>query len=212
MEPFTTVVSGFPRTGTSTMMRMLSLGGLSPIADERFMESQNKFDAYGAVEKENVAKAMVDMGPDETNGKVVKIVTPHITWLPLDRPLKVVFMLRDLTEVVASLLTMQTIWEVSPDESVAHARRFIEEYALDVHYVQYHEMVKYPRSTAIGVNEFLGLDLDIDKMATAVDPKARGKGKDTGVRDWPDLITYGFKEMAVEYYNTRKFLSVKEEA
>lgn len=207
--PFTTVVSGYPRTGTSTMMRMLINGGLEPVADERFLASQDPHDPYGAFEKENIAQAMTDLPPEETNGKAVKVVTPHITWMPLDRPLKVVFMLRDLTEVVASLVAMDVVWEDAPDESISNARRFIEHWCLPVHYVKYKEMVAYPRATALGVADFLELDLDVDGMATAVDPDARGKGKGTG-RPKEAVHVFGAQHCDVSYNTGRNFIEGQE--
>ena len=41
------IVSGFPRTGTSTMMRMLHLGGVEVLADDENMEGGREFDPYG---------------------------------------------------------------------------------------------------------------------------------------------------------------------
>lgn len=178
----TVIVSGYPRTGTSMMMRMLAFGGVQPLANKDHIEKpvNQVGNLKGDYEFRNVLRKLQEgeLGPEVTAGKVLKLVAPFIEFLPLDRPLKVIFMLRDMREVIASLLAMKTIWEHTPDEAVADARKYLTDLGVPVLYLDYHEVVKYPKTSSLRIQEFLDLDLDVDRMVTALDPNSRGKKKE----------------------------------
>ncbi len=203
------LVTGFPRTGTSTMMRMLLYGGIEVVADEALKKAQNEFDPYGSFELENVGQTLNDALPGDQEGKAIKVVTPYVSFIPLNRPFKVIFMLRDLTEIIASLAAMQVVWEHSPDESISYARYFFEQNNIPVHYVKYKEMVKYPRATAIGIKNFLGKEFkfNVDAAIKAVDPNARKKHKPFTAKlpgeeiKRPSIITFSRTINAVEEYD-----------
>src|ERR1700688_1603425 len=72
------VVSGLPRSGTSMMMNMLDSGGVLVLTDG--------------------VRAWVLLA----RGKAVKIVSFLLTWLPETCDYRVVFMERDLDEIIAS--------------------------------------------------------------------------------------------------------------
>lgn len=192
------VVSGFPRTGTSTMMRMLELGGIPILADEDHREGRHEFDPYG--DQELVGedlKNVKNMELASTQGRAVKMVTPFIYHTcPLDRPVKVIFMLRDPREIVASLLAMRTVWEWDPIESVAHARQFLEAHNIPIQYIQYTDMLTFPRTTALMIERFLDRRMDVDEMVKAVDKDARKKIKGEGGQD--RLVTYNFTKALVD--------------
>ncbi len=177
LDGFTIVVTGFPRSGTSMMMRMLSFGGIDVIADEQMREPQHKHDPYGALEMKNVGGELQRMEADETKNKAVKIVCPYATWIPIDRPVKAIFMQRDLQEIVTSLLAMKSIWDEDIAGSIAWTRGYINYNEIPTLFVQYSEVIKYPKATALGIQDFLVADLDVDAMAKAVDRDARTKYK-----------------------------------
>lgn len=189
--PPTIIVSGHPRTGTSTMMRMLKLGGVEILATEKTTrEGTYKYNPHGVYELGEVMDKLQQYAAPFTSGKAVKVVAPYLHVVPLDRPLKVIFMTRDLREVIASLLTMRTVWKYSPDEILEAAQRFIKENDLEVLYVDYHEMVEYPRTTAVRVADFLGMELNVGEMTKAVDKNVRELSKKTGPADPRTLITF----------------------
>lgn len=172
---FTVVGTGFPRSGTSMLMRKLSLGGIEVIADEHKLEPQHKHDPYGCHELKNVGSEIRQLSEEETANKAVKIVCPYATWIPIDRPVKAIFMLRDLNEIVSSLLAMKSIWDEDIAESIAWTRGYLKHNEIPTLFVQYKEAIKYPKATAIGIQDFLDADLDIDEMVKAVDRNARTK-------------------------------------
>lgn len=195
------VVSGFPRTGTSTMMRMLHLGGIEVFAEEDHQSGRHEFDPYGDFELvgENLSK-FKQRSPESTAGKAVKIIAPLIPEAcPIDRPVKVIFMLRDYNEIIASLLAMRVVWEWTPPDAVKYARDFLEFHNIPTKYIWYADMFSYPRTTALAISDWLGLDADeevLANMAGAVDRKARTRieGKSGRKR----LLTYKFDRALVD--------------
>lgn len=97
------VVSGLPRSGTSMMMKMLEAGGVEIASDgERKADDDNP---KGYYELERV-KAL-DKGKDKSwvknlRGKAVKVISFLLKDLPDEHRYKVIFIRRDLKEVMAS--------------------------------------------------------------------------------------------------------------
>ncbi len=100
-----TLVSGLPRAGTSLLMQVLAAAGL-PIArdDERPPDPDNP---RGYFELAAVKSIRRDTGfLAACHGRVVKIVAPLLLDLPGDRAYRVLFVERDLGEILASQRTM----------------------------------------------------------------------------------------------------------
>jgi hypothetical protein len=96
-----TVVSGMPRSGTSMMMQMLEAAGF-PIATDgqRFADVDNP---KGYYELEVVKRLPKDTSfLKSVVGQVVKVVAPLLRCLPPVYDYRVIFMERDLDEVLAS--------------------------------------------------------------------------------------------------------------
>ncbi len=174
----TLVVTGFPRSGTSMMMRMLEFGGLEILADDENIKPKGQHSPHGSRERKDVGMDIKSHDVTWTQGKAVKIVAPYIEWLPIDRPLKVIFMQRDVNEIISSLLAMRSIWKMDIAQTIADARGYIEYLGIPVHYIWYREAIEYPRATAIGIADFLEANLDIDAMVRAVDVKSRSAEAD----------------------------------
>ena len=209
LNGFSVVVTGFPRSGTSMMMRMLSFGGIDVIADEQMMNPQHKHDPYGCLELKNVGVELSQLSEDETRNKAVKIVCPYATWIPIDRQVKAIFMLRDLTEIVSSLLAMKSIWDEDIGGCIARTREYLNYNEILTKFVQYKEVIKYPKATALFIEAFLETDLDIDEMVKAVDRDARTKYKkdDTLLgHDVPDKLLRidrdAYDDLNVEVYHS----------
>lgn len=100
-----TVVSGLPRSGTSLLMQMLAAAGLTVAQDEtRPADPDNP---RGYFELAAVRGIRRDAGfLDACVGRVVKIVAPLVLELPTRHRYRVLFIERDLAEVLASQRTM----------------------------------------------------------------------------------------------------------
>lgn len=175
------VVSGLPRSGTSMAMKMLEAGGLRVVTDGR--RGADEDNPRGYYEDERVKDLHLERDKTwlrEARGKVVKIISFLLKSLPADNNYKVLFMRRNLREIVASQNKMldrrgegnDTTDERAVrllDEQVRDARFFLRRPQFHVLELDYAEMLRDARPQALRIAEFLGETLDVDKMAQVVD-------------------------------------------
>lgn len=181
------VVSGLPRSGTSMTMRMLAAGGVPILTDRlRLPDPDNP---HGYFEFEPVKH--LHTGADtawlsSARGKAVKIISFLLTWLPETYSYRVLFMRRDLHEVLASQNTMigrhpggtsdgggPTAEETLRiyEEHLTQVSRFLAKRACFTTLgVEYASVVAHPHEAAARMAEFLGGALEVSAMAAAVDP------------------------------------------
>ncbi|HEU4717862.1 MAG TPA: alkaline phosphatase family protein [Bacteroidia bacterium] len=96
-----TVVSGLPRSGTSMMMQMLRAGGLDVISDEK--READESNPKGYFEDERVKKLHLDNSwLADAEGKVIKVVAPLLQFLPAGYNYRIIFMQREIGEVLKS--------------------------------------------------------------------------------------------------------------
>ncbi|MBK6374535.1 MAG: hypothetical protein IPF67_15705 [Saprospiraceae bacterium] len=96
-----TVVSGLPRSGTSMMMQMLEAAGLDIFTDkERTADDSNPKGYYEHEAVKNLQHN--NKWLPEAKGKVVKIIAQLLSHLPANYHYQVIFMERDVLEVIAS--------------------------------------------------------------------------------------------------------------
>lgn len=177
------VVSGLPRSGTSMMMKMLEAGGIPPLTDE--IRTADKDNPKGYYEFERVKK--LDKGDTEwlpqAAGKVVKVISALLAHLPEEYHYKIIFMQRHMPEILASqrkmLVHRGEDADNMDDERMAelftkHLRTVEQQMAqqenIDVLYVHYSDALQDPQTAAEHVVEFLGRDLDVERMVGIVDP------------------------------------------
>ena len=177
-----TVVSGLPRSGTSMMMKMLDEGGLSPVTDG--IRSADKDNPKGYYEFERVKKLVDgDIGwVAEAQGKAVKVIAALVQYLPPDYAYKMIFMRRNMDEILSSQRQM-LIRRGEPTDTVdegelAHLfQKHLDQVTawiaaqpnIDVLYVNYNEVIADPSRNAQQISEFLGSTLDAGKMAGVID-------------------------------------------
>jgi hypothetical protein len=177
-----TVVSGLPRSGTSMMMKMLEAGGMPVLTD--YQRTADEDNPKGYYEFERVKQIEHDQAwlPD-AQGKVVKMIAALLRHLPAEYNYRVIFMRRNIEEVLASqrqmLLRRGEPADAIPDEKMAelfgkHVERveawLDERPNMDVLYVHYSDVLADPAGQAKRVNQFLNNTLDMAKMAQVVDP------------------------------------------
>lgn len=96
-----TVVSGLPRSGTSLMMQILDANGFTIVADH--VRRPDESNPRGYFEYEKVKSLMKDncwMG--EAEGKAIKIITQLVSFLPSDFFYHILFMERNIDEIISS--------------------------------------------------------------------------------------------------------------
>lgn len=182
-QPFVTIVSGLPRSGTSMMMKMLDAGGIPPLTDN--LRTADTDNPKGYYEFERVKK-LPDGDKDwmkEAEGKTVKIISALLEHLPPGHTYKVIFMRRQMEEILASqkqmLIRSRKPTDKVGDEKLAemyekHLGKVTSWMAaqsnISVLYVDYNVMLKDPLPHIEQINRFLGVPLDAAKMAEVVDP------------------------------------------
>jgi predicted transcriptional regulator len=178
-----TVVSGLPRSGTSMMMKMLEAGGMEILTDN--IREPDADNPEGYYEFERVKQVEHDKTwLEAARGKAVKMISALLKHLPSDYHYKVIFMSRDMGEILASqqrmLVRRGEATDAVSDEKMAHIfGRHLEQVQawlaeqpnIDVIYVRYDQTVREPATQADRVNHFLGNCLQVSEMAGVVDPK-----------------------------------------
>ena len=178
-DAFVTVVSGLPRSGTSMMMQMLQAGGMSLLTDGQRVADDSNLRGYYELEKAKLLQTD-NTWLDEGRRKAIKIVAPLIPYLPQDCSYRVVFMHRDLDEILASQHSMLARLDRQGarlgDEQLkqvlerqqAQAKRLIAAHRVPLLEISYREAVEQPAEVARLVAEFLVQDLDITAMKAVV--------------------------------------------
>ena len=176
------VVSGLPRSGTSMMMKMLEAGGLPVLIDHIRTADEDNPKGYYEFERVKQIEHDRDWLPD-AQGKVVKMIAALVKHLPAEYAYKVIFMRRNIEEILASQRQM-LIRRGEPTDTISDERmgelfrRHVvqveawlgEQPNMDVIYVEYGGALSEPLKQAKRLNEFLGGVLDVTKMAEVVDP------------------------------------------
>ena len=102
-EPeFITVVSGLPRSGTSMMMKMLAAGGMPILTDNTRIPDDDNPGGYFELEKVKALKDGENEWLSEAQGKAVKIISALLEHLPSQYQYRIIFIHRDLGEILAS--------------------------------------------------------------------------------------------------------------
>jgi hypothetical protein len=102
---FVTIVSGLPRSGTSLLMQMLRAGGMPVLADDaRPPDTDNP---AGYLEYAPVLRTATDANwVAAAPGHAVKVIYALLRHLPRGFAYRVLWMRRDLDEVIASQQAM----------------------------------------------------------------------------------------------------------
>lgn len=179
MENEIIVVSGLPRSGTSLMMQMLDKGGIAVVTDHVRTADADNPRGYYELERVKALKRDASWLP-ELEGKAVKIISQLLYELPSNHRYRVIFMERDLDEVIPSqrkmLERLGRAGASGPEikrQFAQHLDRLREWLAgqpyLDVLYVRYEDVVERPEQEAGRVAAFVGGGADPARMADAVD-------------------------------------------
>jgi hypothetical protein len=188
------VVSGLPRSGTSLAMNMLQAGGMPIVTDGRRPADQSNPEGYFELE---LVKTLPEDGGaawlPEARGRAVKVVSPLLTYLPETFDYRVIFMRRELDEVIASQNAMldargqprgaaDNRMRAHYEEHLRQVDRFLHSRScFTILSVPYAAVVTQPRQQAEQMATFLGRALDVAQMAAVVDAalyRHRQRGED----------------------------------
>jgi len=165
------------------MMSMLQAGGVPALTDNQREADEDNLRGY--LEYEQVKQLDRDASwLAEAEGKSVKIISMLLRHLPHDHEYKVIFMHRDIMEVLASQRKMMERRGEAPDSvpdetmaalyerHIAEVREWLKRQPnVETLHVDYNETIRDPSPTVNRVNEFLGGGLDDEAMARVVSPE-----------------------------------------
>lgn len=174
------VVSGLPRSGTSLMMQMLHQGGVAAMTDE--IRGADPDNPRGYFEFERVKKIKDDPSwLPAARGKAVKMVSSLLYDLPVTERYRVVFMRRDIDEVLQSQEKMlaRLARPAAPRDSMKqsfaiHLERLFKWLPGQAHIqileVSYNDLLSAPESEVERVARFLDNTPSTTQMLSAIDP------------------------------------------
>lgn len=173
------IVSGLPRCGTSLMMQMLANGGIDVVADH--IRSADADNPRGYYEFERVKKLKQDVSwLPEVRGKAVKMVSQLLYDLPTSELYRIIFMERDMDEMLDSQEKMleRLGRKTAPREEIKlafikHLQRLFQwlgqQRNMQSFRISYNDLLQQPQEQARRVREFLGGNLDLERMIDSVD-------------------------------------------
>jgi len=170
-----------PRSGTSMMMKMLEAGGIELLADG--IRTADEDNPKGYYEFERVKQIANDREwLEDARGKAVKMIAALLKHLPPEFRYEVVFMRRNIREVLASqrrmLIRRGELPEAVPDVRMAELfKKHVEQVEawiaeqpnVAVIYVDHGDILDDAARQARRVDEFLRSTLDVQAMAAVVD-------------------------------------------
>lgn len=182
------IVSGLPRSGTSMMMQMLAAGGLTIGTDKTRAADEDNPKGYYELEKVKE----LDKGGDNSwmrnyKGQVVKVISYLLRHLPLELNYMVIFLDREIDEVLASQRKM--LVRRGKDPNAVDDETMKKSYAKHLNEVEqlfatntanfkllrldHRQVLAKPEDAAQRINDFLrdfiGGSLDVRAMAEIVD-------------------------------------------
>jgi hypothetical protein len=189
------VVSGLPRSGTSLMMQMLDAGGLPPLTDHERRADEDNPKGYYEFERVKALKDGDFKWVTQAQGKAVKIISALLEYLPPSQPYKVIFMRREIAEILASqhkMLVRRGESSTIDDEQMAQMYRrhlsSVEAWLaaqdhIDTLFVPYTQLLNDPAAQIQRLLTFLELPLDAQAMQAVPDKslyRNRGEGNREG--------------------------------
>ncbi|WP_309387781.1 alkaline phosphatase family protein [Cerasicoccus frondis] len=178
-----TIVSGLPRSGTSMMMQLLTAGGIEALSDNQRIADEGNPLGYFEFEQASELQKNRNWLP-RARGKAVKIVAQLLNRLPANEHYQIIFMRRDLDEVVAS--QKKLLDQMKRTGSQMDSEKLKQTYAeqlrrimtwltprnnIRVLVVDYHEILSNAEPTIVQIADMLERPFDQAAAGTAVRPE-----------------------------------------
>src|SRR5512138_1486339 len=177
------IVSGLPRSGTSMMMKMLAEGGLPVLTDSIRTADEDNPNGYFELEVVKQLSEGQRQWLANADGKLVKVISALLEHLPPEDHYKVLFMERQIPEILASqrkmLARRNETSSISDAEMEAQFREHLKAIKywlarqpnMEVMYVDYNRMMADPDQYVPQIAAFVALPLDAEKMRSVPNEK-----------------------------------------
>ena len=177
------VVSGLPRSGTSLMMQLLQAAGIPLLTDDHRPPDENNPKGYFEF------KAVKSLSTDASwlplaKGKAVKIISHLLVHLPDHFQYKIIFMNRDLKEIIRSQNKM--LDRFGKAKGKLSEAQLAERYALHLHQIHqwlkqrsnisftdisFNHLIQSPKNEWPKVQGLLNLTVSSQQVLRVIEPK-----------------------------------------
>lgn len=177
------IVSGLPRSGTSMMMKMLNAGGLQIVTDEIRRADDDNPNGYFELESVKLLPEGNFTWLQNAGSKVVKVISSLLEYLPSQYSYKVIFMEREIKEILASqkkmLLNRNESARVDDSEIELQFRNhlaavkawLVRQANIEVLYLNFNSLIADPKPLCTQVSDFINIPLDINQMLSVPSEK-----------------------------------------
>ena len=178
------VVSGLPRSGTSMMMQILQASGVNIFSDAVRTADNNNLKGYYEHEAIKSLAQNNEIISEVDSGAAIKVISPLLKYLPRGYSYKVIYMRRNLNEVLTSQNKMidrlgtsesnskdnESLYQ-SFDHMNEHVLRFITKADnMDCLNVDYNLLVAGDKRFASVLSSYLGKNMNADVINAVIDP------------------------------------------
>lgn len=170
------------------MMSMLGAGGIDLLVDDHRPVDDSNSNGYFEYEPVLSTRDSTEWVP-LAEGKAVKVIYALLDSLPSSFDYRVIFMLRDIGDVVESQTRMlerngqsgaatskQRLVEIFEKERQRSLHWLREQANFDLLAVEYESIIRNPQKKSREIVDFLGGNLDESSMAASVNPSLRTIG------------------------------------
>lgn len=171
-----TLVTGIPRSGTSLLMQLCAAAKVPILTDSLRKEDVNNPNGYFELE---AVKGIVKNNAflKEADGKTIKVVAPLVTFIDLTLSYKVIFVLRDLDEVLSSQEKMLGKDQQGQREKlkgiyethITKSKRFLDVNHIPYLEVHHRDLVTQPEESLGKLIDFCQWDTTIDDLKQVID-------------------------------------------
>lgn len=175
------IVSGLERSGTSMMMQILHAVDIPIASDDLRKSDENNPKGYYELEGGKIINKLMDktFPMEKYGGRVIKITAFGLSFLP-QGSYKIIYMERNLDEVMDSMEKMAKINDETREETKESFKKLNEKIKNDIKYrddidvlfVNYNEMLEIPEEDVKRVCNFLNLyDAAVNAMVGVIDTR-----------------------------------------
>ncbi len=175
------IVSGLERSGTSMMMQILHAVDIPIASDDLRKSDENNPKGYYELEGGKIINRLMEktFPIEEYEGRFIKITAFGLSFLP-QGSYKIIYMERNLDEVMDSMEKMAKINDETREETKESFKKLNEKIKNDIKYrddidvlfVNYNEMLEIPEENVKRVCSFLNLyDAAVNAMVGVIDTR-----------------------------------------
>jgi hypothetical protein len=170
------IISGLPRSGTSMMMKMIVEGGIKAISDGIRRADADNPNGYYELETVKQLPQGDFSWLQEADGKAVKIISSLLEYLPHEYSYKIIFMEREITEILASQQKMLTHRDAESQVDDALMKQQFQNHLISVKawlvrqpnievlYVNFNALIAEPTTFCSRIADFIGVPLNTERM------------------------------------------------